>query len=74
MERLRIQKYSELTHTTPTSGSFAQSSPLTYNLAMDFQLVTSYKPRRDQPRAIDELLSGLAADGTWGARLLDSHA
>jgi excinuclease UvrABC helicase subunit UvrB len=41
---------------------------------MDFQLVTSYKPRRDQPRAIDELLSGLAADGTWGARLFDSHA
>jgi excinuclease ABC subunit B len=28
---------------------------------MDFQLVTSYKPRGDQPRAIDELLSGLAA-------------
>jgi excinuclease ABC subunit B len=29
--------------------------------AMDFQLVTSYKPRGDQPRAIEELLSGLAA-------------
>jgi excinuclease ABC subunit B len=28
---------------------------------MDFQLVTSYKPRGDQPRAIDELMSGLAA-------------
>jgi len=28
---------------------------------MDFQLVTSYKPKGDQPRAIDELLSGLAA-------------
>jgi excinuclease ABC subunit B len=28
---------------------------------MDFQLVTSYKPRGDQPRAIDELLNGLAA-------------
>jgi len=28
---------------------------------MDFQLVTSYKPRGDQPRAIEELLSGLAA-------------
>jgi excinuclease ABC subunit B len=28
---------------------------------MDFQLVTSYSPRGDQPRAIDELLSGLAA-------------
>ncbi|HEU5458508.1 MAG TPA: excinuclease ABC subunit UvrB [Terracidiphilus sp.] len=28
---------------------------------MDFQLVTSYKPRGDQPRAIDELVSGLAA-------------
>src|SRR5271169_2423734 len=30
-------------------------------LPMDFQLVTSYKPRGDQPRAIDELMSGLAA-------------
>jgi excinuclease ABC subunit B len=28
---------------------------------MDFQLVTSYKPRGDQPRAIDELVRGLAA-------------
>jgi excinuclease ABC subunit B len=28
---------------------------------MDFQLVTPYKPRGDQPRAIDELVSGLAA-------------
>jgi len=28
---------------------------------MDFQLVTSYKPKGDQPRAIDELLRGLAA-------------
>src|SRR5665213_1627636 len=28
---------------------------------MDFQLVTQYKPRGDQPRAIDELVSGLAA-------------
>ncbi len=28
---------------------------------MDFQLVTSYKPQGDQPRAIDELLEGLAA-------------
>ncbi len=28
---------------------------------MDFQLVTSYKPRGDQPRAIDELVAGLAA-------------
>jgi excinuclease ABC subunit B len=28
---------------------------------MDFQLVTHYKPRGDQPRAIDELLEGLAA-------------
>jgi len=30
-------------------------------LAMDFQLVTSYTLRGDQPRAIDELMSGLAA-------------
>ena len=29
--------------------------------AMDFQLVTSYTPRGDQPRAIDELMRGLAA-------------
>ena len=28
---------------------------------MDFQLVTSYKPRGDQPRAIEQLLDGLAA-------------
>jgi excinuclease ABC subunit B len=28
---------------------------------MDFQLVTSYKPRGDQPRAIDELVRGLQA-------------
>ncbi|MGA3135884.1 MAG: excinuclease ABC subunit UvrB [Terracidiphilus sp.] len=28
---------------------------------MDFQLVTSYSPRGDQPRAIGELLQGLAA-------------
>ncbi|MGP8174151.1 MAG: excinuclease ABC subunit UvrB [Terracidiphilus sp.] len=28
---------------------------------MDFQLVTTYKPRGDQPRAIGELLNGLAA-------------
>jgi excinuclease ABC subunit B len=30
-------------------------------LAMDFQLVTSYTPRGDQRRAIDELMRGLAA-------------
>src|ERR1700758_2445790 len=28
---------------------------------MDFQLVTSYKPRGDQPRAIEELVQGLSA-------------
>ena len=28
---------------------------------MDFQLVTTYKPRGDQPRAIDELMQGLAS-------------
>ena len=28
---------------------------------MDFQLVTQYKPQGDQPRAIGELVSGLAA-------------
>ncbi len=28
---------------------------------MDFQLVTNYKPRGDQPRAIDELVQGLGA-------------
>jgi excinuclease ABC subunit B len=32
-----------------------------YNPAMDFELVTTYKPRGDQPRAIDELMNGLAA-------------
>src|ERR1035441_10758556 len=40
---------------------FAQYSPWRYNPLMDFQLVTSYKPRGDQPRAIAELMSGLAA-------------
>jgi len=28
---------------------------------MDFQLVTSYKPKGDQPRAIDQIVEGLAA-------------
>ena len=28
---------------------------------MDFQLVTSYKPKGDQPRAIEQLVEGLAA-------------
>ena len=28
---------------------------------MDFQLVTSYEPRGDQPRAVDELVRGVAA-------------
>ena len=28
---------------------------------MDFQLVTNYKPRGDQPRAIEELVEGLGA-------------
>ncbi|MGA2207149.1 MAG: excinuclease ABC subunit UvrB [Terracidiphilus sp.] len=28
---------------------------------MDFQLVTTYKPKGDQPRAIDQILEGLAA-------------
>jgi excinuclease ABC subunit B len=28
---------------------------------MDFELVTSYKPRGDQPQAIGELMAGLAA-------------
>ena len=28
---------------------------------MDFQLVTSYKPKGDQPRAIDQIMEGLAA-------------
>jgi excinuclease ABC subunit B len=27
---------------------------------MDFQLVTGYKPRGDQPRAIDQIMEGLA--------------
>ena len=28
---------------------------------MDFQLVTSYSPKGDQPRAIDQLMEGLSA-------------
>ena len=34
---------------------------LRYNFFMDFELVTNYTPRGDQPRAIAELLDGLAA-------------
>src|SRR6202007_617127 len=30
---------------------------------MDFQLVSDYKPRGDQGRAIDELVSGIGAGG-----------
>jgi excinuclease ABC subunit B len=40
---------------------FASYSLLMYNPAMDFELVTTYKPRGDQPQAIGELLNGLAA-------------
>ncbi len=40
--------------------AFALYSPLSYNPQVDFQLVTSYKPRGDQPRAIGELTEGLA--------------
>ena len=43
------------------SHLFATSSLFLYNPPMDFQLVTSYKPRGDQPRAIEELMDGLAA-------------
>ena len=40
---------------------FALYSLVAYNPNMDFQLVTPYKPKGDQPRAIDELMNGLAA-------------
>jgi excinuclease ABC subunit B len=40
---------------------FAYYSLFGYNAGMDFQLVTSYKPRGDQPRAIGELMAGLSA-------------
>ena len=43
------------------NAAFAISSSLRYNLCMDFQLVTNYKPKGDQPRAIEELMDGLAA-------------
>jgi len=42
-------------------GAFAEYSPLAYNQSMDFQLVTSYTPKGDQPRAINELMDGLSA-------------
>ncbi len=35
--------------------------PFTIDIPMDFQLVSEYKPRGDQGRAIEEILSGLAA-------------
>ena len=53
----------------PIADSFAFYSLSAYNLTMDFQLVTSYKPRGDQPRAIDDLVQGLAA-GEKGQVLL----
>jgi excinuclease ABC subunit B len=40
---------------------FALFSPFLYTVFMDFQLVTPYQPKGDQPRAIDELVQGLAA-------------
>ena len=44
-----------------TLNIFARYSLLPYNPCMDFQLVTSYKPKGDQPRAIDQIMEGLAA-------------
>ena len=40
---------------------FAHCSLFCYNSRMDFQLVTSYTPKGDQPRAIDQIMEGLAA-------------
>src|SRR5580658_8819986 len=40
---------------------FAVPSLLSYNPKMDFQLVSSYTPKGDQPRAIDQILDGLGA-------------
>ena len=50
----------DTTESLPSSSYIRLSH---YNAAMDFQLVTSYKPKGDQPRAIDELMRGLAARG-----------
>ncbi len=49
------------TTNSSSPSAFAQFSPPRYNPTMDFQLVTPYKPKGDQPRAIDELMNGLAA-------------
>ena len=50
-------------HIAPSGSAtfFAASSLMPYNPSMDFQLVTSYTPKGDQPRAIDQLMEGLAA-------------
>ena len=40
---------------------FASYSPTLYNPSMDFELVTPYKPKGDQPRAIEELVAGVDA-------------
>ena len=42
-------------------GAFSPESGITYNRGVDFQLVSDYKPRGDQGRAIEELTAGIDA-------------
>ena len=50
-----------LTNATSRAQPSAPPTPTLYSREMDFQLTTTYKPQGDQPRAIGELVSGLAA-------------
>jgi excinuclease ABC subunit B len=59
------QSHSDTTYTERIIGKLINVrltfAFLVYWLSMDFQLVTPYQPKGDQPKAISELVSGLAA-------------
>ncbi len=62
----KSQTIQQLAHPVSRDAEAPQVFPLyspnpLYSSDMDFQLVTNYKPRGDQPRAIDELVQGVAA-------------
>jgi NADP-dependent 3-hydroxy acid dehydrogenase YdfG len=67
LQQMRAQGSGAIVNCSSLGGLIGGSRRGTYHAAkhgvigMDFQLVTSYKPRGDQPRAIDELMEGLAA-------------
>ncbi len=43
----------------PLVRDLGRTSGISYNLPVDFQLVSDYKPRGDQGRAIEELVTGI---------------